>query len=202
MIWLEKKWTWVAILLVVLVSTTLWAAGVGGRTSPGVRIHTGGAANEIDPEPNLAITRKLLFIHQDTVTSFPPTGDGVRTGTFRGALSGAVTTNFQFLPVPPPEFAADDLVLLTDPDGDQVLFRVQVQGRFVIPLEGPETDPRRRINEIVGPFTGIYEVVEATGKYLFLEGRKFPCKGVGTLPAKNPALGSVYVEIFSDQFDF
>lgn len=198
----EKRSTWIAILIITTVTAALWAVGLGERTNVRERTHAAGAANEIDPEPNLAVTQKLLFIHQDVVTSFPPTGDGVRTGTFRGALSGTATTNFQFLPVPPPNFAADDLTLFTDVDGDQILFRVQVQGRFILPLEGPETDPRKDIILFGGPYSGIYEVVEGTGKYLFLVGRKFPCKGIGTTPAKNPAIGSVYAEVYSDQFNF
>jgi hypothetical protein len=175
-------------LLVLVAGTALWAAS--GRDS------------KIDLEPNMALAPQILFIHQDMVTDFPPTGDGVRTGTMRGVLSGTATTNFQFLAVPPPEFAADDLTLFTDVEGDQIVFRVQVQGRFLVHLEGPEADPRKTINLFGGPYTGIYEVIEATGKYRYLIGRKLPCKGVGTTPAKNPALGSVYAEIYNDTFQF
>lgn len=188
----RKQIIGVALLLIAL--SAVWALA-------GVRATTRGD-NGIDPETNMLLSPKLLFIHQDVVTDFPATGDGVRTGTFRGAISGTATTNFQFLPIPPPEFAADDLCLLVDPEGDQILFRVQVQGRFIVPVQGPSEDPRKDIVAFGGPYTGIYEVVEATGKYQSLVGRKFPCKGVGTTPAKNPAIGSVYAEVYSDQFDF
>ncbi len=177
------------VTLLILASTTAWAV-LAQRPQ-----------RLIDPEANMLETAKLLFIHQDVVTSFPATGDGVRSGTMRGAISGSTTTNFQFLAVPPPEFASDDWTLLTDPDGDQILFRVQVAGRFLVFLEAPANDSRRHLNQVGGPFTGIYEVVEATGKYQGFVGRKFPCKGIGTLPAKNQAIGSVYAEIYSDEFE-
>lgn len=182
-----------AVILLTLGLAGVWVFAGSERIDSRARV---------DLEPNMAVSPKLLFIHQDAVTSFPATGDGVRTGTMRGAISGAAVTNFQFLPVPPPEFASDDLTLLNDIDGDQILFRVQVDGHFIIPLQGPEGDPRQNINQIGGPFSGIYEVVEATGKYQYLIGRKLPCKGIGMLPAKNPAIGSVYAEIYSDTFDF
>ncbi len=178
------------VVVLILISTTIWA--VSARRS----------TDAIDPEPNMLHSPKLLFIHQDVVTSFPATGDGVRSGTMRGAISGSATTNFQFLAVPPPDFASDDWTLLTDPDGDQILFRVQVTGRFLVFLQAPADDPRHVLNQVGGPFSGIYEVVEATGKYESLIGRKFPCKGIGTLPDKNPAIGSVYAEVYSDQFDY
>lgn len=186
---LQSRRTVLLALLVLVAGTALWAAA--GRRD-----------NGIDPEPNLGASPQILFIHQDVVTDFPATGDGVRTGTFRGALSGTATTNFQFLAVPPPAFAADDLTLFTDVEGDQILFRVQVEGRFLVHLEGPQTDPRKTINLFGGPYTGIYEVLEATGKYRYLVGRKFPCKGVGTTPAKHPAIGSVYAEVYNDVFQF
>ena len=175
------------VTVAILLSTTVWAI-------------TGRPTRRIDPEPNMLESPRLLFVHQDVVTSFPATGDGVRSGTMRGAISGSTTTNFQFLAVPPPEFASDDWTLLTDPDGDQILFRVQVTGRFLVFLEAPADDPRHELNKVGGPFTGIYEVVEATGKYLGLIGHKFPCKGIGTLPAKNQAIGSVYAEVYDDEF--
>ena len=92
--------------------------------------------------------------------------------------------------------------MLTDPDGDQILFRVQVTGHFLVFLQAPADDPRHELNQVGGPFSGVYEVVEATGKYQGLIGHKFPCKGIGTLPAKNPAIGSVYAEVYSDEFDY
>ena len=185
----NKKVLFAAVL--ILISTTVWAV-TGHRP----------ARSAVDPEPNMLQSPRLLFIHQDVVTSFPASGDGVRSGTMRGAISGSCTTNFQFLAVPPPDFASDDWTLLIDPDGDQILFRVQVTGHFLVFLQAPADDPRHELNQVGGPFSGVYEVVEATGKYQGLIGHKFPCKGIGTLPAKNPAIGSVYAEVYSDEFDY
>jgi len=143
----------------------------------------------------------LLFIQQDDVLSFPPTGDGVRAGTATGRLNGTTITNFQFLPVPPPVFQADDLVMISDIDGDQIIFRAQVTGRFLAPPLAIANHPLGNLFSVGGPFTGTYEVLNANGKYGYLIGRKFPCKGLGSNPAKGTALGSVYVEVYLDRFD-
>jgi hypothetical protein len=161
-------------------------------------------AQSIDLEPNLASAPKLLAIQQDAVTQFLATGEGVRVGTMRGTFSGVVTQNFQFLAVPPPDFKADDLILLVDNDGDQMLFRAQVTGRFLSFLTGPTPDPagnpnRKKLVEFGGPFTGIYEVIQGTGKFQGYIGRKFPCKGLGITPAKNQAIGFGYTEIYDDK---
>lgn len=142
----------------------------------------------------------LLFVQQDQVLAFPPTGDGVRVGTATGRLNGTTITNFQFLPVPPPVFQADDLVNLNDSDGDQILFRAKVTGRFLAPF-GDASRPNGIVFGLGGPFTGTYEVIQANGKYVYLIGRSFPCKGLGSNPAKPGFLGTVYVEVYSDRFD-
>lgn len=142
----------------------------------------------------------VLFVSQDNVLAFPATGDGVRVGTATGRLAGTTITNFQFLPVPPPAFGADDLVVLSDPEGDQILFRARVTGRFLAPF-GEATLPNGIVFGLGGPFTGTYEVIKASGKYGYLVGRKFPCRGLGSNPAKPGFLGTVYVEVYSDRFD-
>lgn len=142
----------------------------------------------------------VLFVGQDNVLAFPPTGDGVRVGTAVGKLSGTTITNFQFLPVAPPAFAADDLVALSDSEGDQILFRARVNGRF-LPAFGDATLPNGIVFGLGGPFTGTYEVIKASGKYGYLVGRKFPCRGIGSNPAKPGFLGTVYVEVYSDRFE-
>lgn len=148
---------------------------------------------------NEALRTRVIFAQQDNVLSFPPTGDGVRVGTVTGIISGTSITNFQFLPVPPPEFRADDLCAVSDLDGDQILFRVRVVGRFLEAF-GDASLPSGIVFGLGGPYTGTYEVIRATGKYGYLVGRKFPCKGLGSNPAKGNLLGTVYVEVYSDQF--
>ncbi|MEX2260647.1 MAG: hypothetical protein WD696_01785 [Bryobacteraceae bacterium] len=158
------------------------------------------AASADNAGPKNAWAPGLLFIQQDNVLSFPPTGDGVRVGTATGRLAGSTITNFQFLPVPPPEFQADDLVVITDSEGDQILFRARVTGRFLAPF-GEASLPNGNVFGLGGPFSGTYEVTKATGKYGYLVGRKFPCKGIGSNPAKGNFLGTVYVEVYLDRFD-
>jgi hypothetical protein len=143
----------------------------------------------------------LIFVQQDTVLSFPPTGDGVRVGTATGRINATTITNFQFLPVPPPVFQADDLVMLSDLDGDQVVFRAQVTGRFLAPPLSVPNNPNGNLFSVGGPFTGTYEAIQASGKYGYLIGRKFPCKGLGSNPAKGGFLGTVLVEVYSDRFE-
>ncbi|MGH9722110.1 MAG: hypothetical protein ACRD8O_18025 [Bryobacteraceae bacterium] len=162
----------------------------------------GKAAKAADGDQNASGERNLdvpiLFRTLDEVLIFPPTGDGVRTGTAVGIISGVTTTNFQFLAVPPPEFKADDLVAITDVDGDQILFRAQVTGRFLAPFGDPTRGP---VAGLGGPYAGTYEVLRATGKFGYLVGRKFPCKGLGMNPARQGFLGSVYTEVYTDRFD-
>lgn len=156
-------------------------------------------------EEDILTAPKVLFIQQDVVTSFPPTGDGLRLGTVRGALTGISTTNFQFIPKTPTEFTSDELSLYTDANGDQVLFHVKLDGRFVTPLSGtpdPNFPGRDQLNLVNGTFGGTYEVIQATGQYLGLVGRKFPARGLAVTPVKNPAIGVSYMEIFSDTFEF
>lgn len=159
----------------------------------------GKAAQAASPE-KAALHVPIVFVQQDSVQSFPPTGDGVRVGTVTGQINGTSITNSQFLAVPPPEFQADDLCAVTDLDGDQILFRVQVTGRFLEAF-GDSARPSGIVFGLGGPYTGTYEVLKATGKYGYLVGRKFPCKGVGSNPAKGNQPGTVYCEVYSDRFD-
>ena len=145
---------------------------------------------------------ELLFIQQDQVTLFPPNGAGIREGTVRGAINGSSITNFQFVPTGPTTFTSDELSLFADSDGDQILFHVTIDGRFEVPLKGDvdENFPgRENLALVVGLFSGMYEVVKATGKYQTFLGRKFPTKGLAMTPARNPAIGTVYMEIFKDE---
>jgi hypothetical protein len=141
---------------------------------------------------------RVLFVQQDAVTLFPPDGAGVRVGTVQGAITGGSTTNFQFIPTSPTEFYSDELSLFTDTSGDQILFHVQLTGHFVTPLTGEEDENfpgREDVNLVSGLFSGVYEVVDATGIYLSLMGAKFPAKGLGITPARYPAQGATYMEI-------
>jgi hypothetical protein len=173
-----------------LLGSLLAMAGLGAKRQA-------KAATPVDAGNQLG----LLFIQQDNVLSFPPTGDGVRVGTATGRLNGTTIQNFQFLPVPPPAFQADDLCLLSDIDGDQIIFRAQVTGRFLAPPLSLANNPLGNLFAAGGPFTGTYTVVAANGKYSYLMGRVFPCKGLGSNPAKGNFLGTVYVEVYLDRFD-
>jgi hypothetical protein len=189
------------ILFAAVAATALYGAVAGaGGGKQGVAL-----PGVVPLDEDLAFGPKLLFVQQDQVTAFPPDGSGLREGTVRGAITGTSVTNFQFIPTGPTEFFSDELSLFTDVDGDQILFHVKIDGRFVTPLTGdPVADfpGRENLSLIAGIFSGVYEAVKATGKYQALLGRKFPAKGIATTPARNPAIGASYMEIYSDQFQF
>ena len=156
-----------------------------------------GLSRAAESEDQKALNAPVIMKIQDSVLSFPVTGDGVRAGTVTGVINGTTITNFQFLPVPPPVFQADDLCVVSDIDGDQLFFRVRVTGRFLEAF-GDASLPSGIVSGVGGPFSGTYEVTKATGKYSYLVGRKFPCKGIGSNPAKGNAFGTVFVEVYSD----
>ncbi|MCU1300661.1 MAG: hypothetical protein JWQ87_945 [Candidatus Sulfotelmatobacter sp.] len=173
---------------------TILSAILGAFSAPGTAMELSETA-----------AHRLLFIQQDNVVSFPPTGDGVRVGTATGRINGTTIENFQFLPVPPPRFEANDLLVVTDVDGDQLLFLVNIAGHFLPTSSAggignfPSGTGQGNIFGLGGPFTGTYQVTGATGKYVLLINRKFPCRGVASNPAKGNFLGTVYVEVFSDE---
>lgn len=140
----------------------------------------------------------LIFTQRDSVLSFNANGSGVRVGTVTGLLNGQITTNFQFAAVAPPAFSATDQALFTDLDGDQMLFTTTQSGRFLFSI-APDA-PAGAVGGTGGPYTGVYTVTKASGKYATFVGRKFPCRGIAMNPAVQGLTGTVLVEVYSDRF--
>ncbi len=142
----------------------------------------------------------LLFVQQDVLPSFGQQ-EGVRLGVAKGIINGSVTTNF-FFTVPPPgppsggPFIADDVALIIDPEGDQILFKVHSQGTVYFDTLDANVSLFR------APFLATYAVQGATGKLSKYEGLVFPAKGTvvistlvffGAVPGT--PVGTVYVEV-------
>lgn len=161
------------------------------------------AATAAEERPE-AVYRKgleLFFAFRDTVISFNGiTGIGVHCGTVEGAVTGSSITNFQFTPTSQTTIKFDNRCMITDLDGDQVIFQVVGTGRFISPLP---TDPNSTLGNLMalgGPLVATFTVVVSTGKFVFLQGRKFPGKMVAsnvTSPSSG-VLGNVYGEVYSD----
>ncbi len=138
-------------------------------------------------------SNSLLFVQQDVLPSFGPTG--VRLGTAKGMINGNITTNFSFT-VPPPnpptgKFVADDLALLIDTDGDQILFKVHSEGTASFDtLDG-------FINPFRAPFLSTYTVDQATGKLSKYKDLVFPARGTAVLSNQviGTPVGTVFVEV-------
>jgi len=149
--------------------------------------------------------RNLLFIQQDKVIAFnPATGQGQQVGTATGRINGTTTVKFQFTITGAFTFSFDNRAGITDTDGDQVIFKNVGTGKFVAPGVIDSTSPFGPIFGIGGPLTGTYQAVAASGKYKRLLGRTFPYRAVAMnpFPPTDPnALGSVYVEVYSDGRD-
>ncbi len=143
----------------------------------------------------------LFFAFRDTVLNFNyGTGVGDHCGTVEGVITGTSITNFQFTPTSQTGIKFDNRCMITDLDGDQIIFQVVGTGTFIIP---PPTDPSSSLGNLIslgGPLVATFTVTVATGKYVFLIGRKFPGKMVAT-NVTNPStgvLGNVYGEVYSD----
>ena len=140
----------------------------------------------------------VLFVQRDTVIAFDPTtGLGTQVGTTDGEILGTSIMNFQFIPLSQTDIRFDNRTLITDLDGDQILFRYTGNGRFITPLG--DTSVVGKIMGIGGPLGGTYECIQASGKWGFLVGRKFGTRSAATNPAA-PGPGCVYVEVYKDQF--
>jgi len=172
------------------LAATLGFLGLAKKPS---RAATGGPGdNQAGGRPD------LLFVQRDTVIAFDPTtGLGTQVGTTEGAILGTSIMNFQFIPLSQTEIKFDNRTLITDLDGDQILFRYTGNGRFITPLS--DTSVVGKIMGIGGPLGGTYEVIQASGKWGYLVGRKFGTRSAATNPA-NPGPGCVYVEVYRDQF--
>ena len=163
---------------------------------------------------------QLIFAFRDTVISFnTANGLGTHLGTVEGAIVGNSVTNFQFIPTSQSTIQFDNRCLITDLDGDQIVFRVVGSGKFIIPPTGDPatTGPANagsppfdlgNLSGTGGPLIATFTAINATGKYAFIVGRKFPGKMVamnaghptltGPPPALAGVLGTVYGEVYSD----
>lgn len=142
----------------------------------------------------------LFFAQRDTVIAFNGnTGAGTQVGTVEGSITGTSITNFQFIPQSQTTIKFDNRALITDTDGDQVLFRVVGTGRFITPL-ADTSNPLGSLMSLGGPLVATYITLQGSGKYAFLVGRQFPCKMAATnsVIGSNGVLGNVYAEIYSD----
>ena len=144
---------------------------------------------------------QLFFAQRDTVVNFNASnGLGDQLGTVEGAITGTSITNFQFIPTSQTNIKFDNRCLITDLDGDSIIFDVNGTGTFLIPAP---TDPNSSLGNLMalgGPLRATYTAISATGKYAFLVGRKFPAKMAAANAVNGSAgvLGMVYVEVYSD----
>ncbi|MBK9170626.1 MAG: hypothetical protein IPM24_24625 [Bryobacterales bacterium] len=144
---------------------------------------------------------RLIFTQRDTVVDFQPTtGLGLQVGTAQGLIAGVSIVNFQFIPVSQTEIKFDNRVLITDIDGDQVIFRNAGDGQFIANLVD-ESSPLGQLGSVGGPLSGTYECTHASGKWQYLIGRIFPYRSVAMNPARPGFPGQVYVEVYSDRFE-
>lgn len=170
--------------------------GLGGLTAM-------AQADDTDLQPQAVFNSglQLFFAQRDAVINFDGnTGIGAHIGTVEGAIVGTSITNFQFIPTSQTTIRFDNRVLITDIDGDQIIFQYIGTGRFIIPPPVDTTSPLGNLLALGGPLTATYIALQGTGKYAFLVGRKFPAKSVATNATRpsSGALGNVYVEVYSD----
>lgn len=138
-----------------------------------------------------------LFTQQDTVQSFDfATGKGHQVGTATGRIAGTTSVTFQFIPTGPPAgdalpFEFHNKVVITDIDGDQLLFDNDGTGTFHLGVPGAD------FRGSGGPLRGTYVLTGATGKYADWKiGTTFDYKAIATNPPSPAgALGTVYVHI-------
>jgi hypothetical protein len=160
------------------------------------------AKAESTEKPDLVIDSglQIFFVQNDTVIAFNGnTGDGTQVGNVIGAIGGTSITNFQFIPKSQTTITFNNRALITDTDGDQILFQVLGSGSFIAPLTDTTT-PLGTLMSLGGPLVATYIAIQGSGKYAFLVGREFPVKMAATNSAIGSAgvLGNVYVEVYSD----
>lgn len=145
---------------------------------------------------------QLFFAMRDTVANFSATtGVGSQMGTVEGTITGTSITNFQFVPTSQTTIKFDNRCLVSDTDGDSIIFDVTGTGSFLIP---PPSDPNNALGSLMalgGPLVATYTAIIATGKYAFLVGEKFPAKMMASNAVNGSAgvLGNVYCEVYSNQ---
>jgi hypothetical protein len=144
---------------------------------------------------SLADSEKHQIIRQqDAIQKFDiATGAGYQIGTARGPIAGTTFVQFQFTITggPGPDGALPvsfhNTVIITDIDGDQLLFDNDGTGKFNVGLGA--------FVGAGGPMTGTYVLTKGTGKYINLPiGTQLAYKAAFTNPP-NGALGTVYVEL-------
>ncbi len=143
---------------------------------------------------------QLFFAQRDTVINFDPnTGIGDHIGTVEGAIVGTSITNFQFVFTSATTIKYDNRVLITDIDGDQIIFQYVGTGKFN-PPPVDTSSPLGNLLALGGPLVATYTAIICTGKYVFLQGRKFPVKSIATNASKPSVgiFGNVYLECYSD----
>jgi hypothetical protein len=146
---------------------------------------------------------ELFFAQRDNVTAFNTSnGLGTQVGTTEGVITGTSITNFQFIPTSQTAIKFDNRCLITDTDGDSIIFDVNGTGSFLIP---PPSDPNNSLGNLLalgGPLVATYTAIIATGKYAFLVGEKFPAvmAAENAVGGSSGLLGTVYVEVYSNTF--
>jgi hypothetical protein len=171
-------------------------AGLFGVVGAGKVAQAAGGASDLERK---IFEIPLFFTQRDTVVDFQPnTGLGLQVGTVEGLISGTSVVNFQFIPISQTEINFDNRALITDLDGDQIIFKNVGSGRFIVPPLSDPSSPLGNLMGIGGPLTGSYECIRASGKFSFLLGRKFPYRSVASNPARPGFPGQVYVEVYSD----
>jgi hypothetical protein len=144
---------------------------------------------------------QLFFAQRDSVTAFNPSnGLGTQVGTTEGTITGTSITNFAFVPTSQTTITFDNRCLITDTDGDSIIFDVNGSGSFLIP---PPSDPNSSLGNLLalgGPLVATYTALIATGKYEFLVGEKFPAvfSAENAVGGSSGLLGTVYVEVYSN----
>src|ERR1700730_13056199 len=107
----------------------------------------------------------IIFTQRDTVVDFnPATGVGLQVGTVAGSIVGTSVVNFQFTPVSQTDITFDNRVIITDLDGDQIVFRNPGTGRFIIPPLSDPSSPLGNLFGVGGPLSGTYVTLSASGK--------------------------------------
>ncbi|HEX4278190.1 MAG TPA: hypothetical protein VHZ74_22705 [Bryobacteraceae bacterium] len=145
---------------------------------------------------------ELFFAMRDTVINFNGNnGLGNQLGTVEGVITGTSITNFQFIPTSQTTIKYDNRCVVSDVDGDSIIFDVNGTGSFLAPPPSDPSNPLGNLIALGGPLRATYTVLIGTGKYAFLVGRKFPAKmmAVNAVQNSNGVLGQVYCEVYSDQ---
>lgn len=141
--------------------------------------------------------KRILFTQQDAVQAFGADGHGFQAGTATGTISGTSFVEFQFAflaPVPDADgsfpIGFKNKVIITDIDGDQILFDNDGTGKFFPGIPGST------FIGTGGPLRGTYVVTGATGKYRrWRVGKTFNYRAIAANPPAPGGLGNVYVEV-------